>query len=340
MKAKAIIKRPRIHYVFIFGYLLAPVANLLLLRAFTDLSLNLIMSRMWLGYGPLATIWLFTAPLIGISLFFVHKVTWYAFIAHSSLILVDFVLKWVTRPGYYASTIDGWMNVLIFAGNLLLVAIIGYIVQRDFRAPYFQVLQRHWREKRRIPINYKIGINGTNYPISDLSIGGCFVTGETLDFEPGAAFTIDLVVGEFHFQCRGRVMRVAPAGVGVMFTKMSFLKKRQLSGFLKLRFALRYQVDLSGTWTQKAASLRVKILDISRGGSFLEAPVAHIEIGEPCELNFEIDDHVYELKSKVAWLNPEGSFGKPVGFGLTFTPTRYLMIRHLIRNHGVLTLTR
>ena len=340
MKTKAVIKRPRLHYLFIFGYLLAPFANLLLLRIFADLSLGTIISRMWVGYGPLATIWLFSAPLIGISLFFVHKITWYAFIAHSSLILIDFVIKWLVRPKFYAATIDSGMNILIFAGNFLLVLVIGYIVQRDFRAPYFQVLQRHWREKRRIPISHNIGLDGTNYPISDLSIGGCFVTGEDLNFNPGDVFTVDLVAGEFHFQCNGRVMRVAPAGVGIMFIKTSYLKKRQLAKFIKLRFGLRYQVDLQGTWTRKAASLKVSILDISRGGAYVQAPTDHVDVGVPSELNFEIDDHFYEVKAKVAWLNTEGSFGKPVGFGLTFTPTKHMMIRHLVKNHGVLTLTR
>ena len=285
---------------------------------------------------------LFLTPLIliGISLFFVHKATWYAFLVHSSLILVDFALKWITRPAFYASTIDGRMNVLIFAGNLLLVIVIGYIVQRDFRSPYFQVLQRHWREKRRIPINHIIGLDGTEYPINDLSVGGCFVTGRSLDFEPGAVFTVDLVAGEFHFQCGGRVMRVAPAGVGIMFVKVSYRKKRELARFLHLRFSLRYRVDFSGSWTYKAASLKVKILDLSRGGAYVEAPTAHVEAGVPCELNFKIADHSYELKARVAWLNPQGSFGKPVGFGLTFGPPKYYMIRHLNKNHGVLTPTR
>ena len=340
MKVKPIIKRPRIHYLFIFGYLLAPVANIILLWAFTHLPLDVIMQRLWRGYGPLATIWLFTAPIIGLSLFFVHKITWYAFIAHSSLILIDFAIKWIAGPGFYAATIDSWMNVLIFAGNLLLVAVIGYIVQRDFRAPYFQVLQRHWREKRRIPISHVISLDGTEYPISDLSVGGCFVTGESLEFNPGDSYTVDLVAGEFHFQCSGRVMRVAPAGVGIMFLRLSFLKKRQLSKFLRLRFGLRYRVDFQGTWTLRAASLRVKILDLSRGGAYVEAPTAHVEVGVPCELNFNIADHTYELKSRVAWLNSEGNFDKPVGFGLMFVPSQYLMIRHLVKHHGVLTLIR
>lgn len=340
MKVKAVIQRPRIHYVFIFGYLIAPVANILLLMAFADVPLGLIFQRMWLGYGPLATIWLYSAPLVGLSLFFVHKATWYGFLAHSSLILIDFVVKWIIRPGFYSTTVAGWMNILIFAGNLLLVLVIGYIVQRDFRAPYFQVLQRHWREKKRIPINHTIDLDGAEYHISDLSVGGCFVVGENLTFSPGDTFTVDLVARDFHFQCSGRVMRVAPQGAGIMFVKLSYLKKRQLGRFLRLIFGLRYRVDLEGTWTQKAALLRVKIRDLSKGGAYVVAPTDYVEVGVHCELNFQIADHTYELKSRVAWLNPEGNFGKPPGFGLTFVPRQYFMIRHLAKHHDVLTLTR
>lgn len=340
MKVKAVIRRPRIHYLFIFGYLLAPVANVVLLYAFTGLPLNVIMSRLWNGYGPLATIWLFTAPLMGLSLFFVHKVTWYLFIAHSSLILLDFVVKWIARPGFYAATVDGWMNVLIFVGNLLLVGAIGYIVQRDFRAPYFQVLQRHWREKRRIPINHHISLDGTEYPISDISEGGCFVPGDSLSFAPGDEMHVELISRDFSFQCRGRVMRVAPTGVGIKFIRLPGSERRRLNRFLKTRFGLRYRVNIESAWTRKAASLRAKILDLSSGGAYLEAPVEHVEVGDPGELNFKVADHSFELKGRIAWVNPDGAFDKPVGFGVQFTPPRYLMSRHLVKHHSMITLSR
>jgi hypothetical protein len=340
MKIKTIVKRPWPHYIFIGGYIIAPFANILLLTVFADLSLSVIFSRMWRGYGPLATIWLFSAPLIGISLIFVHKATWYAFLAHSSLILIDFLIKWISRPGYYASTVDGTMNILILSGNLILIIIIGYIVQRDFRAPYFQVLQRHWREKRRIPIRHCILVDGEEFEISDLSAAGCFIINNLFDFNPGDTMTVDLIARDFHFQSEGRVMRVAKAGIGIMFTKLSIGKKRELTQFLKLRFSLRYIAGFPGVWTKRAAKLDVIIQDISNGGCYLEAPVAHMKTGMDCELSFSVNEHTFEVSGFIAWINERGEFGKPVGFGLTFRPRQYLMMRHLVKHHNVLTLTR
>ena len=47
-------------------------------------------------------------------------------------------------------------TILILAGNLALVGLVGYIIQKDFRSPYLQVLNRSWRERKRIPIYHTI----------------------------------------------------------------------------------------------------------------------------------------------------------------------------------------
>jgi hypothetical protein len=48
--------------------------------------------------------------------------------------------------------VPGLHNLILLAGNIFLVAFVSYIIQRDFRSPYFQVLNRSWREHTRIPI--------------------------------------------------------------------------------------------------------------------------------------------------------------------------------------------
>lgn len=145
--------------------------NVLLIKVLGDISFPLIFKNFFNGFGLFAGLWLLTAPIVGIGFFFVHKVSWYIFIGHSCLILIDYAIKWLSRPIYYMKTISGSHNVLMLTGNLLLVIVVGYIIQKDFRAPYFQALQRHWRESQRIPINHFITINGELMKINDLSPG-------------------------------------------------------------------------------------------------------------------------------------------------------------------------
>jgi hypothetical protein len=70
-------------------YILAPVANILGLSIFMNAPFSAIISNFFKGYGILAGIWLLTAPFVGIGFLFVHRVSWYVFIGHSSLILID-----------------------------------------------------------------------------------------------------------------------------------------------------------------------------------------------------------------------------------------------------------
>ncbi len=58
---------------------------------------------------------------------------------------------------------------------MALIVAIGYIIQKDFRSPYFQVLPRSWRRSRRVPIRHRITLNGEMRPVSDVSTTGCFV---------------------------------------------------------------------------------------------------------------------------------------------------------------------
>ena len=176
---KPVLKRPWIHHLIIICYIAAPFANVLLLKAFLNVPFRTIFTNLVAGYGTLATIWLFTAPIVGILLYFVQRFSWYVFLGHSSLILVDFVIKWVTRPGYYLRTVPGFHNIILLAGNIALVAIVAYIIQRDFRSPYLQVLNRSWRERARIPIYHTVTLDGEPRMMNDLSTGGCFV------LEPG-----------------------------------------------------------------------------------------------------------------------------------------------------------
>ncbi|MBW8003754.1 MAG: hypothetical protein FVQ80_17430 [Planctomycetes bacterium] len=57
----------------------APLANILLLVLIAKLPLATIVQRLFKGYGLLAGLWLLTTPLVGIGLYFIHRISWYIF---------------------------------------------------------------------------------------------------------------------------------------------------------------------------------------------------------------------------------------------------------------------
>lgn len=60
-------------------------------------------------------------------------------------------------------------------GNTALVAIIAYVLQRDFRSPYLQVLSRAFREHTRVAIRHELTVAGHVVVTTDFSADGCFV---------------------------------------------------------------------------------------------------------------------------------------------------------------------
>ena len=86
---KIIVKRPKLHYAIIIVYVLAPIVNLLLIMILGRIPLGTVIQRYFQGFGYLAGIWLFTAPLVGIGLYLVHRVSWYIFLGHSSQLAGD-----------------------------------------------------------------------------------------------------------------------------------------------------------------------------------------------------------------------------------------------------------
>ena len=182
---KPVLKRPWQHHVIILCYVAAPFVNIILVKVFLHVSFRAIFVHLAAGYGVLATLWLVTAPLVGIALYFVNRFAWYLFLGHSSLILLDYIAKWATRPMFYLHTVPGLQNIILLTGNLLLIIGVAYLIQRDFRAPYFQILNRTWRERNRVPIYHTVIIDEEPRIMSDLSDGGCFVLDPTASRAPG-----------------------------------------------------------------------------------------------------------------------------------------------------------
>jgi len=337
---KTIVRRPTLHYVIMAAYVLAPLGNVVLVSIFGGIPISTVLERLMTGYGRLATIWLVTAPIVGLSLFLVNRVTWYLFIAHSSLILVDFVYKWVDRPEFYFQTVGGLLNSLLFLGNLGLVAMVLYIIQRDFRSPYFQVLQRSFREARRVPIEHTIRINDTTARINDLSSGGCFVAAPELALSTEGRVTLELRAGNLDIHCQGRVMRQTSDGYGLMFVGLKQSDRKALHRLIRQRFELRYLLDFPALWLVVSESREVSIVNMSAGGCYVATDDSTVAEGQPVTLAIRIGAHAHQVTGKIAWTNPTGEFGKQAGFGVMFHRHHKRLLRLALDHKGRQQLTR
>ncbi len=302
-KLKVIVKRPLSHYLIIVVYILAPVINILMIRILGKIPLQLVIKNFFNGFGVLAGLWLITAPIIGIGFYFVHKVSWYAFIVHSFLIIFDFIYKWISNPAYYISSLSGLYNALLLSGNIILVLIVGYVIQKNFRAPYFQALQRHWRENSRIPIHHLIFLNTIQMDVDDLSIGGCFVlkAGQELDLKQ--EHDISFHTDKIEITCKGHIMRQTETGYGVMFTELGSSQKKDIQHFLKKRFALRQQVRLEGKWINNGISKDVNLLDISKGGCFVASDLTEINEKDSGAVEIIVSGKEHHIHGNITWIN-------------------------------------
>jgi len=329
-QSRVVIKRPLVHYFISLGYILAPIVNILLLIFVARIQIGDILERLFQGYGTLAGIWLLTAPIVGIGLYFVHKISWYIFLGHSSLILIDYILKWIRIPGYYWLSVRGIHQILLLTGNLALVIVIGFIIQKDFRAPYFQVLPRGWRTSRRVPIRHYIQLNRERAKITDLSMSGCFVAEPQMKLEVGEKVMVGFDADILTVECRGDVMRRIPDGYGIRFLGLSAREKRDVRRMIKKRFPFRYQVNIPGTWKQDGRETDVTILDISNTGSYMQADLEGIAEGQGGELTFSFNHRDRRIPGTVIWLNKRELHEKPVGFGVRFVRNEKKIIGKIV----------
>jgi Tfp pilus assembly protein PilZ len=333
---KAVFKRPWLHHLIIIVYIAAPFMNILLLRLFLNVPFGVIFSRLFAGYGILATVWLVTAPLVGISLYFVTRVSWYVFLGHSSLILLDFIIKWATRPAYYLRTVPGFHNILILAGNLTLVALVAYIIQRDFRSPYFQVLNRTWRERKRIPIHHSLFLDGASRIVSDLSTGGCFVVEEGTARRVGSRVMLSFLSDTLRIDCMGEIMRATGKGYGIRFIGLQWTMRRDIARMLRKRFSLRHKVELSCSLVVAQQERGAVMIDLSGGGCYVQAETTGLQQGSEGAVRIRLPDdaRTFLFPGKTVWINRAGEDEKPVGFGFQFDRSHKKFLKLVASRYG------
>jgi hypothetical protein len=335
-RLKLVFKRPWLHHFIIICYIGAPFANVLLLMAFLHVPLAAVFRNLIAGYGLLATMWLFSAPIVGISLYFVRRSSWYVFLGHSSLILLDFLIKWAIQPAYDLRTVPGFHNIVLLTGNIALVVVVAYIIQRDFRAPYFQVLNRSWRERERVPIHNTITVDGQPRIMNDLSTGGCFVLETGFDRKLGSKIRLSFQSNSLNIDCTGEVMRVTATGIGIRFVHLPLAKKSDIRTLLRKRFALRQKVDIPCTWVFQDDKSQSRMVDLSSEGCYLQAQFAGLREGSNGKLQVILpcNRHSYSLLGEVVWINRIGAHEKPVGFGFRFNHRQARFMKDATLHYG------
>ena len=341
-RARPVLKRPWLHHVIIICYILAPVVNILGVKLFVGAPFGVIFARLFEAYGVLATIWLITAPVVGVSLYFVQRFSWYVFLGHSGIIVADFVYKWTVHPAYYLRTVPGIHNILLLAGNVALVAVVGYIIQRNFRAPYFQVLNRTWRERIRIPIYHPVAINGTEHIMSDLSDGGCFVSWDCPECAAGNRVALSFKSQSLCIECQGEIMRITSKGIGIRFLRLPRESKRDIRRLIRNRYSLRHKVDIPCVSRFGDEESTARMLDVSPTGCYLQAQYAGLRAGSEGVLHVAIGEArpAVNLSGSVVWINPGDVGGRPPGFGFHFGHRQAHFVKEAAERFGIGVLVR
>ncbi len=335
-RLKTAIKRPFAHYIIILGYVIAPAINILLYAQAYRITFSALVQNFFIIFGSFSGVLLIAEPLVGFSLFFIHRFSWYIFICHSVLLLSDNLYKLFKAGG---SGIYPWS---VLAGSAIWVAAIAYVLRKDFRAPYFQALPRSWREKRRVPIHHYIWFAGEEKEIADFSASGCFVSDATLDLRLGERVPVRLSLEkkDIDFSCDGEVVRITETGLGIRFVDVPRRDQKRLNRFFRNKFPLRYAVQLGAIWQgASAVAVLAKTVDMSRDGCFIAGDIGKFTVGEKGTLQLRIAEDDFILEGKIIWIN-EGRFIKPLGAGIQFNAPQRRLMRKLHVAHVDLPLTR
>jgi len=230
------VKRPIPHYIIIWSYIATPVIDLVLMSLALGIPLGAAARRLLYGYGPLVAAWMVTAPLAGASLYLLNRASWYIFLGHAAIILAATVLTFALHGLGDVSSIPRLSRDAFLAGNVIRIAFVGYVLQRDFRAPYFHILKHSFRGARRLALRVPVMVNGEVWFTGDLSADGCFVARPASNARVGEPVAIRLDLGGVGVRCAGQVMRRTAEGIGVRFIGRSRGERRAL------RLALARQV--------------------------------------------------------------------------------------------------
>jgi hypothetical protein len=170
--------RPLIFILIAMAHLIEPLIKLLVFKAKTGFSFNLILSNVFQMGGPwaMAEFWLLF-PIGGLALIGVKKWSYPIFVG----VQIYSVYGHLTYKSYtwpYIDKYPHWFSLLVLAAN---IAIIAYFMLPDVRRPFFDKEARWWEHRVRYPCQLTIGLARggldklVSAPLLNISLSGAFV---------------------------------------------------------------------------------------------------------------------------------------------------------------------
>jgi hypothetical protein len=313
-------------YVVVAYSILVPLASLASFWHFDHGSPLAAIGNLYRLWGPAVATWLLSAPLAGAAFFFVNPITWWMFVAHSSMVLLGTVLVWATRLPYSLYTLGGRpKQLIVVAGVLALAAVLVLACRKELRIPYLQRKRRGWRKSQRIPLQHFVNVGGQECRITSLSADGCFIAEPDGSFNIGQEVTIEFQSGRLRLVCQGQIASKRSYGYGVRFLFLPNAIRDDIGRTIRNRSTPRTECHLPCRLTLDGTERFGVLRDLSNGGCFIQTTAKGIVGGVSGSIVVAgVRDPMH---LRVIWSGTGGMAERPRGIGARFMHIRPAALR-------------
>ncbi|TGL72406.1 PilZ domain-containing protein [Leptospira jelokensis] len=321
------------------GFLAVPFVVFFAIASLYDLDFNhveMILTRI----QPWQYVFSFLSAIIAYGLITKKKFGYYLFLCFTFLILtynIWMVLsvslgKKFFLAGIRIKTTDIVWNMAI---TTVLLGIAFYFLRREIAAPYLSPTRRGWRSKYRethpIPFHWTNADGereGDGLTINISKNGVLLPLTKHHFLKPGDPINLLLKLEKENrepaaISVQGKVVRIdmEPDGTEIAGVQLAFLlaqkeEKQIYESFLHRVFAPRYPVSNPVQFLKSDnKSNQGTLLNVSLEGLYIESDTV-LTSGEYCRVKIQTRSGEISVAGVVRWSNPQGKYGKPIGFGI------------------------
>jgi hypothetical protein len=274
-------------------------------------------------FGYLGGTLILLYPVVAIFLYFVTRISWYIFIVHGILVVIENIY----RISYHQHT---FYHLAMLGFVLIFSAIVLFALQKNFRSPYFHVIARSFRRTNRIPIDHQIQVDGTRYRVNDFSDGGCFIPDPKADLKLGKIVAIQFKSEKLHIACRGEVVRSdEDEGFGIRFLDLNKEDRNDINNMIINRYSIRYEVNIPCTWEEDDIKQVGALINISAHGCFIQADGTSFNVGDQGIIRAAIGKEEVLIIGVIKWIQPQEKDGKPSGIGIRYKRAQSKLLHHI-----------
>ena len=163
--------------------------------------------------------------VVGIGLLMVKLWAWYLFLVYGiALVSYNLGILFLDKSVFTATPL---------VNSVVMVALIGYFLQKDVSAPYFRVYPRGWRGQKRFPVQVSVKIEGKKYLTHDFSEGGFFVRDNSQSFELNKGYSGEIFENGNSIPIKLGAVRFDNYGFGFAFRNLNVEQKKTINNILK-----------------------------------------------------------------------------------------------------------